>query len=225
MPCPLGALCPYPRRFRHLLSGFAPASQPSCLRLPWTSNAPCRFGFSCSALHRSCAAANTASADFCPPIATPLGLASPRADEQTSRGKARDFPPIYPPHLRSPGPGGIGFRVLWPSRPPDVRLLCGSCSSGQGFAYSFLPTLPRDNAVAVRLGVPATKAPRGLAPPSHFPVRFRSPVDSAVPGAARHARRTTRKGGIRLDTAPHSCGSTNQMNWFVSSPFGRTGGN
>jgi hypothetical protein len=47
-----------------------------------------------------------------------------------------------------------------PARPPDRRLLCGSCSSGQGFAYSFLPTLPHANAVAVQLGVPATKAPQ-----------------------------------------------------------------
>ena len=82
VPCPLGARYPYPRRFRRLLSGLAPASQPSCLRLLWTSNAPCRFGPSCSALHRSCAAATTASADFCPPIARPCSLASLR---QTNR--------------------------------------------------------------------------------------------------------------------------------------------
>ena len=30
------------------------------------------------------------------------------------------------------------------------------------FAYSFLPTSPRGEAVAVRLGVPAIKVPRGL---------------------------------------------------------------
>jgi len=180
VPCPLGARCPYPRRFRRLLSGLAPASQPSCLRLLRTSNGPYQFGSSCLALHRSCAAATTASADFCSSIARPLSLASPWADEQISRGKTRDFRPIYPPHIRPSGPGGIGLRVSLPSRPPDGRLLCGSCSSGQGFAHSFLPTLPRGNAVAVRLGVPATKAPRGLSPPSHFPVRFRSPVDSAV---------------------------------------------
>jgi len=39
---------------------------------------------------------------------------------------------------------------------PDGLLLCGSCSSGQRFAYSFLPTLPHDTAVAVQLGVPVS---------------------------------------------------------------------
>ncbi len=142
-----------------------------------------------------CAAATMPSADFCPPIAPPRGDSSPSADGQTSRGKTRDFRPIYPLHLRPSGPGGIGLRVSLPPRPPDVRLICSSYSSDQGFACSFLPTLPRDNAVAVRLEVPATKASRGLAPPSHFPVCFRSPVDSAGPGAARHARRTKEKAG------------------------------
>ncbi len=71
------------------------------------------------------------------------------ADEQISRGKARDFRPIYPPHIRPPGPGDIGLQVFVPPRPPDGRLVCDLCSSGQGFDYSFLPTLPRDTAVAV----------------------------------------------------------------------------
>lgn len=113
------------------------------------------------------------------------------ADEQISRGKTRDFRPIYPPHLRPPGPGGFGLQVFMPPRPPDGRLLCDSCSSGRGFAYSFLPTFPHENAVAVQLGVPATMAPRGLSPPSHFSFGFRFRITSAVPGAARHARRTS----------------------------------
>ncbi len=122
-------------------------------------------------------------------LATPLAS---RQTEQISQGKTRDLRPIYPPHLRPTAPGGIGLRVSWPPRPPDGRLLCGSCSSGRGFACSFLPTTPRDDAVAVRLEVPATKASRGLAPPSHFPVRFRSPVIQrqfmtlrAMPGAPK----------------------------------------
>jgi len=130
-----------------------------------------------------CAGGYPASADFWPST----------LDGQTSRGKTRDFHPIHPPHLRPTGPGGIGLRVCLPPRPPSGRLLCGSRSSGRGFACSFLPTAPHDVAVAVRLGVPATKAPRGLSPPSHFPVRFRSPVESASHGAARHARRTKEK--------------------------------
>lgn len=46
----------------------------------------------------------------------------------------------------------------------------------------------------LQLGIPTTKAPRGLSPLSHFLVRFRLPVDSAGLGAARHARRTKKKG-------------------------------
>ena len=102
------------------------------------------------------------SADFCSSIATLLSVASPVANKQISQGKARDFIPIYPVHIRPVGPDGIGLRVFWPSRPPTSRLVCTSCSSGQEFAYSFLPTPPRGDAVAVRLGVPAIKVPRGL---------------------------------------------------------------
>lgn len=183
VPCPLDARNPHPRWCRRLLSGIARASRPSGLRLARISNAASRFGFSLSALQRRALTANTASADCCRPSA-----------RQLSRGKARDFHRLDPPHIRPTGPGGAQLRVLLPPRPPTGRLLCGSCSSGRGFAYSFLPTIPRDNAVAVRLGVPATRAPRGLAPPSHFLVRFRSPVDSAGLGAARRARRTKKKG-------------------------------
>ena len=60
------------------------------------------------------------SADFCSSIATLLSVASPVADKQISQGKARDFIPIYPVHIRPVGPDGIGLRVFWPSRPPGV---------------------------------------------------------------------------------------------------------
>jgi len=33
-------------------------------------------------------------------------------------------------------------------------LLCGSCSSGQRFAFGFLPTIPHNTAVAVQLTLP-----------------------------------------------------------------------
>ena len=91
------------------------------------------------------------------------------AERQISRGKARDLRSIHPSHIRQLGPGDIGLRVTSPPRPPGRRLLCASCSSGRSFAYSFLSTTPRDDAVAVQLGVPVTKVPRGLSPPSHFP--------------------------------------------------------
>lgn len=48
-------------------------------------------------------------------------------------------------------------------------LVCASCSSGQGFAGSFLPTMPRDTAAAVRLAVPTITVRRGLSPYSHAP--------------------------------------------------------
>ena len=59
-----------------------------------------------------------------------------------------------------------GFRFLCPlARVPSP--LCASCSSGRSFAYSFLRTPPRDDALAVRLAVPVIKVRRGLSPPSH----------------------------------------------------------
>jgi hypothetical protein len=96
---------------------------------------------------------------------------------------------IHPPHIRRASPDDIGLRVFVPSRPPALRLVCGSYSSGRSFACGFLPTTHRCAAVAVRLGVPVIKVPRGLAPPRHFPNRFRyrltAPVTAlrAMPGA------------------------------------------
>jgi len=165
----LDARSPLPRRFRRLPHGGDRASQPYGLRLLHVANSSIRFASSCSVLRRRCAAATLTSADFCPPLRAPLSVPSLSAGEQTSRGKTHDFRSIHPPHIRPSGPGDIGLQVLWPPRPPDVRLGCGSCSSGQSFAYSFLPTPPRGDAVAVRLGVPVTKVPRGLPPPSHAP--------------------------------------------------------
>jgi len=81
-----------------------------------------------------------ASADFGSPIATPCDATSLSAEEPISRGKTRDLRSIHPPHLRPLDPNDIGLQVFWPSRPPSVRLLCGSCSSGRSFAYSFLQT-------------------------------------------------------------------------------------
>src|ERR1019366_7979447 len=76
----------------------------------------------------------------------------------------------------SAGPDDIGLRVSTPSRPPYGRLLYASCSSGRDFACSFLRTLPRGRALAVRLEVPVIKVSKGLSPSSHFPVGFRLPV-------------------------------------------------
>jgi len=117
------------RRFRRLLLGVARASQPSCRRLLRSSDASCRCGSSCSALHHCAPAATTASADFCPAFTG-----------QISRGKTRDLRSIYPSHLRPSVRVNFGLRVSPPPpSPTDVRLLCASCSSGRSFASELLP--------------------------------------------------------------------------------------
>ena len=87
------------------------------------------------------------------------------ADEQTSRGKSRNLHRTYPPHIRSIDPGDIGLRMFWPPRPSIARLM----------RFVFLGPrlclrLPSDPASrrrpCLQLGVPVTRAPRGLAPPS-----------------------------------------------------------
>ncbi len=113
-----------------------------------------------------------ASADFCPSIASSYNVDSSRntgTDGQTSQGKAFGFHSIYPPHLRRFGSGWHWASRFMARSPTDRRLLCDSCSSGRSFAYSFLQTPSRDDALAVRLGVPAIKVPRGLTPPSQTP--------------------------------------------------------
>jgi len=167
------------RRFRRLLLGVARASQPSCRRLLRSSDASCRCGSSCSALHHCAPAATTASADFCPAFTG-----------QISRGKTRDLRSIYPSHLRPSVRVNIGLRVSPPPRPPTSASYALRVPRAGALPPSFFPTPPRDDAVALRLGVPVTKAPRGLSPPSHFPLGFRLAVLCAIARASRHARRT-----------------------------------
>ena len=154
---------------------------------------------SCSALHSSVHRATMASADFCLSIRyLSISFAMKNiADRQTSRGKARDLHSIYLLHLHNRClPDNFGLQTFVPPCPHRSCLIYSSCSSGQSFACSFLPTAPRDDAVAVRLEVPVIKAPRGLSPPSHFAVRFRLPLESVSYDASRHARRTQKNGGI-----------------------------
>ncbi len=75
---------------------------------------------------------------------------------------------IYARPVRS----AFGLWVLLPPRPPRRRLICGSCSSGQSFAYSFLPTAPRGATVAVQLEVPGTQGPQGTHTPKSLPARL-----------------------------------------------------
>ena len=123
----------------------------------------------------------------------PDGATSGLAHEQISQGKTRDRRSIHPPHIRPASPDDRGLRVFVPSRPPAKRLVCGSCSSGRSFACGFLPTSPHGDAVAVRLGVPVIKVPRGLAPPSHFPNRFRYRLTAPVRRCAPCLAHTTKK--------------------------------
>gem|GEM_PF-3167115 len=119
-------------------------------------------------------ATTMASADFYRPFVTPYDVTSPWAEQQTSQGKTRDFPPTYPPYIRRIGPDDIGLRVYWPSRPPDRRLVCGSRYSGRAFAYRFLQIPPHDGHPC---GSARSSCHQGLHrdfhPASHFLGRFR----------------------------------------------------
>jgi len=114
-------------------------------------------------------------------LTTPVAHPLPGAGRQTSQGKTRDLHAIYPAHIRPHPPGDLGLRVFWPPR-PDADASCASCTSGRHFAYSFLQTPPHDDALAVRLTVPITKARRGLSPPSHRP--------DTTPTKSRQSRRS-----------------------------------
>jgi hypothetical protein len=167
---------------------FAHLSVLVCVSLSHRTSGPTRrFAFGPSP---PCVAATIASADCCVAVVASRNATSLSAATQLSQGQARDGRSIYPPHLRALGPDDIGLQVFMPPRPPCARLVCGSCASGQSFAYGFLPTAPRGAAVAVPLGVPVITAPRGLSPPRHFPNRFRYRLLSASHGASRHAWRT-----------------------------------
>ncbi len=154
-----------PRGFRPLL----PASGPLTRHLLKAVGKAVRPPSTCSALRRPVTQLLWPLLTPAAPsrrLATPVAHPSPGAGRQASQGKTRDLHPTYPPHLRPGPPGDIGLRVLRPPRPEPGRLLCGSCSSGRDFAYSFLRTPPRGNALTVRLTVPVTRVRRGLPPPS-----------------------------------------------------------
>ena len=157
------------------------------------SNPLCRFGFSCSALRRRAPAATMASADF---SLHPAGIAAQcrrrpfRRNARPPRVRRVTFAPstrrIYVRSVRV----AFGLQVFMPPRPPRGRLLCGSCSSGQSFAYGFLPASPREATVAVQLGVPSHRGPQGTLTPKSLPA-WLSPHGYFPPiGGTRHAWRT-----------------------------------
>ena len=89
------------------------------------------------------------SADFSPLIPPSLEHGSPKASEEISPGKTHDFHAytrrIYVPAFRS----GLDFELTCTLIQPP-RLLCDFCSSGQRFAFDFLQTPPRDDALVFR---------------------------------------------------------------------------
>ncbi len=100
----------------------------------------------------------------------------------------------------------IGLRVPTPPRPPSDRLLCDSCSSGQSFAFSFLPAAPHRTTLAVQLGVPSHRGPQGTFTPKSLP-EWLSPhgyspaitAGRAMPGARRVARAVARPSPLRSE--------------------------
>jgi len=60
------------------------------------------------------------------------------AERQTYQGKTHDLHPIYPPHLLPHLPDGYRALSLYALSPKCGCLICGFCSSGRDFAYSFL---------------------------------------------------------------------------------------
>lgn len=138
------------------------------------------------------------------PSSPPLGAASSPADGQVSQGKARDFRPIHPPHIRPLGSGWYRASGLHAPSPTGVRLVCGSCSSGQGFAYSFLSTPPRGGSSCCSARGSRHQGPQRTFTSESLPgllslAGYPAPrlVKTASPGASRHAWRT------KKNRAPH----------------------
>jgi hypothetical protein len=179
MPEVFDARSKSPQRFRRLLSFVALASQPSCRRLLHFANTLHQTVKTSSALRRLKPPTTMASADFCGDIDAPLEATSFAASPQISQGKTRNFPPIYPPHLRRLAPNDIGLRVSLPSGPASHRLVWGWCSSDREFACCFLQILghPRHPCSSARSSC-HQGLHRDLHPTSYFLARFRLPVES-----------------------------------------------
>ena len=62
---------------------------------------------------------------------------------QISPGKNANLHPIYPPHLPPCAPDSGRASFCCANSPAHNGLICGFCSSGQGFAAGFLQIPPR----------------------------------------------------------------------------------
>jgi hypothetical protein len=128
---------------------------------------------------------------LCPNL---IYLLAPEQLDRSPRVRRVTFP-AFPPYIHETIRMSLGFRYQRPvahgahaSYTVRVPWFAGlpSASFPPLLAVPFLALddrgsidrryTPLSGAVAVRLGVPDIKASRGLSPPSHFPLRFRSAV-------------------------------------------------
>jgi len=87
-----------------------------------------------------------------------------RRKARSPQVRARAFP-AQPPDLRRRPFGRKSFAAICPLALGRLRLVSGSCSSAGGCAPRFLQRSPHGEPPCGSLGVPATRFPRGLAPP------------------------------------------------------------
>ena len=210
MPCLLDARRPYPRRFRRLPSGLAPAFQPSCLRLFQASNALRRFGLIRSALRRGDAAlrpqavsalsgqclgragrqptTTMASSDFCRPFDPPCGGSSHRQDSRPLRVRRVTFLPYTRRIYAGPVRMTLGFESIGPLAPrSDASYAIHVLRAGSLPAASFGPHLAVD-ALAFRLGVPVIKVSTGtFTRPVNSRFAFAPRLTASVMTLSRHA--------------------------------------
>ena len=186
------------------ISRVPPATSPGKgrpLSLPVCDSCPHRairrpIRLTCSALQWAVTPPTMASADFCTPIAPPHSSASLRQACRPPRVMRATFtlmPAASTPAAPVQVPGFEDSCLLTHCR----RLVCGSCSSGQCFAFGFLQIPPRGGHPCRSASGSPCRAHRGLPPPSH-PASTTctgiAPVKAlrAMPGAPLKKPRTCR---------------------------------
>jgi hypothetical protein len=131
------------------------------------------------------------SADVWWSIPSPPNGGSTVVDHQTSQGKTRDFPPIYPPHLLPHLPGSYWDSSFMALSSRCDSLVCDFCSSGREFASSFLQTPPRDGRPCCLAN--GSRYQGSVGDFHHRVIPRHHPREQRQSGAARHACRTTQK--------------------------------
>ena len=108
----------------------------------------------------------------------------------------------------------IGLQVFMPPRPPADGLLCGSCSSGRDFAYSFLQTPPRGERPCCsakssgHYGLQGTYTPKPLPGSVSLPVETNTAYQPCrfAPCLA-HTKNTATGAAVQLENVLKKCGS------------------